>query len=197
MISYLYRFVQDMVYFILAKKHPYKVINDYLENEYYDEIHDVGGADGELLNFLKMKKNQKYICYDVNKLLLEKGKKNFKNKKNVFFIKKGIENISIKNNNKKKIFIFLGVFHHIEDKKIKIFLKKIKKNHVIAFEPYYDLKLSLINFIISKIDRGEYIRNFIEYKLLFKNFNLIDKANYYVRFISTILIYKNIKKTKN
>lgn len=193
MMSIIYRFIQDAVYFFLAKKHPYKVVSNFLAKNNYDEIHDIGGADGELLNFINMNNKKKYICYDVNNYLLQKGRDKFKNKKNIIFKKKGIDQIKIENNNKKKIFILLGVFHHIEDKKIKIFLKKIKKNHIIAFEPYYDIKLGYINFFISKIDRGNYVRNFLEYKLLFKNFKMLDKANCYVKFISTVLIFKNIE----
>lgn len=192
MLSFLYRFIQDAVYFFLAKKHPYKVISNFLTRNHYDEIHDIGGADGELLNFINIDDKQKYFCYDVDNYLLKKGRVKFKDKKNISFKKKSIDKIEIENNKKKKIFILLGVFHHIEDKKIKVFQKKIKNNHIIAFEPYYDIKLGYINFLISKIDRGNYVRNFLEYKVLFKNFTLLDKANYYVKFISTLLIFKNI-----
>ena len=109
-MSIIYRFIQDTVYFFLAKKHPYKVVSNFLAKNNYDEIHDIGGADGELLNFINMNNKKKYICYDVNNYLLQKGRDKFKNKKNIIFKKKGIDQIKIENNNKKKFLYCSGFF---------------------------------------------------------------------------------------
>ena len=51
-MSFFYRIIQILAHFFLAKKHHYKIIRNYLNNNYYNEIHDVGGADGELYDVL-------------------------------------------------------------------------------------------------------------------------------------------------
>lgn len=178
-MSFFYKIIQILAHFFLAKKHHYKVIRNYLNNNYYDEIHDVSGADGELYDYINLNMKQKYYCYDVDKYLIQRGKKKFLGKKNIIFKNYGIEKIKVKNNSKKKLFVVVGVFHHINDEKIKLFIKKINNHHIVAFEPYYDIKL-IINFIISKLDRGNFIRNKTEYKILFEKFTLINKANYYL-----------------
>ena len=101
--SYVYRPLQYLIAFILLKKDFRNLVQIYLEKNNFDEIHDIGCSDGVLVHKLNLKKT-KYFGYDIDLININKAKKQIKNKKNINFFCKSIDEIKIIN--KKKRFFF-------------------------------------------------------------------------------------------
>lgn len=193
--SYLYRPIQNLIFLILKKNVFHMQLSKFLNDNLYEEIHDIGCADGNIVSFLCLKKT-KYFGYDIDSINIKKAKFKYKNQNNIKFINKSINKINIKNK-RKKIFILIGVFHHISDKQILNFLKKIKKNDsVIALDGFFHKNQNLIGYLMKKIDRGKYIRTYTGYKNLLSGFVLIKKISQYIKFYSHLITYKNIDKKK-
>jgi len=191
--SYLYRPIQSLLIFLLLKKNFTNLIKNYLEKNQFDEIYDIGCSDGKYASILDLKKT-KYFGYDIDLININKAKKKFRRNKNVNFYHKSIDEIIIKNN-KKKIFILNGVFHHLNDKQISNFLKKISsKDKVIALDAFYHKNQNLISVILKKMDQGKYIRNYEGYKKVLHGFKLTKKISYYMRCYSHLLSTRNIDK---
>jgi len=191
--SYLYRPLQYLIAFILFKKDFSNLVQIYLEKNNFDEIHDIGCSDGVLAHKLNLKKT-KYFGYDIDLININKAKKQIKNKKNINFFCKSIDEIKIINK-KKKIFLLIGVFHHISDAQIESFLKKLSsKDKVIAFDGFYHKKQNLISIILKKMDQGKYIRTYEGYKKILPGFKLTKKISYYLRCYSHLLSTRNIDK---
>ena len=109
---------------------------------------------------------------------------------------KSIDKIHIKNK-RKKIFILKGVFHHVSDTMISKFLKNLSlKDKVIALDGFYHKNQNLISVILKKMDRGNYIRTYDEYKSILPGFTLTKKISYYLKYYSHLLSTKNIDKKK-
>ena len=161
----------------------------------YSEIHEIGCSDGILVSGLNLK-NSKYFGYDIDSINLNKAKKKFKNYKNIYFYLKSIDHINIKNNNKKKIFIFSGVFHHLNDCQISKFLRVISsKDHIIGIDPFFHKKINIIGYLMKKFDKGQFIRTEKNYKKVLRNFKFSKKINYYLKFYSHLISYRNIDKS--
>ena len=191
--SYVYRTFQYLIAFILLKKDFRNLIQIYLEKNNFDEIHDIGCSDGILAHKLNLKKT-KYFGYDIDLININKAKKQFRNQKNKNFFYKSIDKINI-TNKKKKIFILIGVFHHIDDCQIESFLKKLSpKDKVIALDGFYHKKQNLISIILKKMDKGKYIRTYEGYKKILPGFKLTKKISYYFRCYSHLLSTRNIDK---
>jgi len=191
--SLFYRTIQILIFFIIGKKSFIIQLSNYLDNNSYAEIHDIGCSDGLLAQSINLD-NTKYFGYDIDAINIKSAKKKFKNRKNIYFNNKSIDNIKIINK-KKKIFILIGVFHHLNDQQIINFTKKLSKNdHVIALDGFYHQNQNIISIILKRLDRGNFIRDFNGYKKLLKNFTFSKKINYYLRFYSHLLSFKNIDK---
>ena len=133
--NYLYRPIQNFIAFLFVKKDFTILVANFLKKNEYDEIHEIGCSDGSLLKHLNLK-NKKYYGYDIDLVNINKAKKKYI-KKNINFYCKSIDDISIKNK-KKKLFILIGVFHHINDNQVLNFGKKLsKREHVIALDGFY------------------------------------------------------------
>lgn len=192
--SYLYRPIQNLIIFFLSKKNFNDQLIHYLEKNHYDEIHEIGCSDGSLLEYIDLK-NINYYGYDIDLTNINKAKRKYVNK-NIKFYCKSIEHISIKNN-KKKLFILIGVFHHINDNQILNFVKKLNKNdHVIALDGLYHENQNFFDLMIKKFDKGKYIRTYSGYKKVLLNFKLKKKISVYSRFISHLVSSKNINEKK-
>ena len=191
--SFFYRTLQNLIALIIGKKSLAEQLNNYLDNNSYAEIHDIGCSDGLLAQSINLD-NTKYFGYDIDAININSAKKKFKNSKNVTFYCKSIDNIKIINK-KKKLFILVGVFHHLNDQSIINFTKKLSKNdHVIAIDGFYHQNQNIISIILKRLDRGNFIRSYNGYKKLLKNFTFSKKINYYLRFYSHLLSFKNIDK---
>jgi len=193
MYSYIYRFIQNLISFLLLKKNFQNSLQAFLDKNNLDEIHDIGCSDGILASKLDLK-NIKYFGYDIDYININKAKEKFKNKKNIKFFNRSIDQINIKNK-KKKLFLLIGVFHHLNDTQISSFLKKINsKDKVIAFDGFYHKNQNFISIFLKKMDRGKYIRTYEGYKEILPTFKLTKKISYYLRFYSHLLSTKNIDK---
>ena len=191
--SFFYRTLQNLIMLIIGKKSLTEQLNNYLDNNSYAEIHDIGCSDGLLAQSINLD-NTKYFGYDIDAININSAKKKFKNRKNICFYCKSIDNIKIINK-KKKLFILVGVFHHLNDQQIINFIKKLSKNdHVIAIDGFYHQNQNIISIILKRLDQGNFIRSYNGYKKLLKNFTFSKKINYYLRFYSHLLSFKNIDK---
>ena len=190
--NYLYRPIQNLINLLLVKKNFNTQVVNFLEkNNEYDEIHEIGCSDGNLLQHINLK-NKKYYGYDIDLININKARSRYKKKKNINFYYKSIDDISIKNQ-KKKLFILIGVFHHINDNQILNFVKKLsKREHVIALDGFYHKNQNLFDILIKKFDKGNYIRTYSEYKKVLPNFILRKKISVYARCISHLVSLKNI-----
>ena len=193
--SFFYRPIQNLISLIIGKKSFSEQLSNYLDNNRYAEIHDIGCSDGLLAQNINID-NTKYFGYDIDTININLAKKKFRNHKNTSFYCKSIDNIKIINK-KKKIFILKGVFHHLNDQQIINFTKKLSKNdHVIALDGFYHQNQNIISVILKKLDQGNFIRDYNGYKKLLKNFTFSKKINYYLRFYSHLISFKNINKLK-
>jgi hypothetical protein len=182
-----------LISLIIGKKSFSEQLSNYLDNNRYAEIHDIGCSDGSLAQNIIIN-NTKYFRCDIDAININLAKKKFRNYKNTSFYCKSIENIKIINK-KKKIFILKGVFHHLNDQQIINFTNKLSKNdHVIALDGFYHQNQNIISVIIKRLDQGNFMRNYNGYKKLLKNFTFSKKINYYLRFYSHLLSFKNIDK---
>ena len=188
---FLYRPIQNLIFFFFFKKNFKNLLQNYLNQNIFDEIHDIGCSDGSIVSRLDLKKT-KYFGYDIDFINIHKAKKKFKNKKNINFFHKSIDEINIANK-KKKIFIFIGVFHHIDDVQIQSFLKKLSsKDKVIALDGFFHRNQNFISVIFKKMDQGKYIRTYEGYQKILPNFKLTKKISYYMRCYSHLLSTRNI-----
>jgi len=191
--SFFYRPIQNLIGLMIGKKSFTEQISNYLDNNTYAEIHDVGCSDGSLAQSINLN-NTKYFGYDIDAININAAKKKFRNFKNITFYCKSIDNIKVINK-KKKIFILKGVLHHLNDQQIINFVKKLSKNdHVIALDGFYHQNQNIISIILKRFDQGNFIRDYNDYKKLLKNFIFYKKINYYLRFYSHLLSLKNIDK---
>ena len=191
--SFFYRTIQNLILIMIGKKSLTEQLNNYLDNNRYTEIHDIGCSDGLLAQSINLD-NTKYFGYDIDAININSAKKKFKNSKNITFYCKSIDNIKV-SNKKKKLFILVGIFHHLNDQSIINFTKKLSKNdHVIALDGFYHQNQNVISTILKRLDQGNFIRDYNGYKKLLKNFTFSKKINYYLRFYSHLLSFKNIDK---
>ena len=191
--SFFYRPIQNLIGLMIGKKSFAEQISNYLDNNTYAEIHDVGCSDGLLAQSINLN-STKYFGYDIDAININSAAKKFKNSKNIFFYCKSIDNIKV-TNKRNKIFILKGVFHHLNDQQIINFNKKLSKNdHVIAVDGFYHQNQNIISIILKRLDQGNFIRDYNGYKKLLKNFTFSKKINYYLRFYSHLLSFKNIDK---
>lgn len=148
MYNRIFRIGQTFIETIFYTKNDFKKnIGTLIEKSNFTHIHDIGGSDGILVEFLNLEK-KKYYCYDIDKYNITKSRKKYKNKKNITFINKSIENIKIKNN-KKSLVLLIGVIHHIDNDLVKKFLKRnSNKLSIIAIDPFYHKNQNLITQLL-------------------------------------------------
>jgi 2-polyprenyl-3-methyl-5-hydroxy-6-metoxy-1,4-benzoquinol methylase len=188
--SFFYQPIQNLIRLILGKKSFIEQLSNYLNNNIYAEIYDMGCSNGLLAQSINLD-NTKYFGYDIDAININSAAKN---SKNIFFYCKSIDNIKV-TNKRNKIFILKGVFHHLNDQQIINFNKKLSKNdHVIAVDGFYHQNQNIISIILKRLDQGNFIRDYNGYKKLLKNFTFSKKINYYLRFYSHLLSFKNIDK---
>jgi len=191
--SFFYRPIQNLIGLIIGKKSFTEQLGNYLDNNRYAEIHDIGCSDGLLAQSINLH-NTKYFGYDIDAININSANKKFKNSKNIKFYCKSIDNIKIISKNK-KIFILNGVFHHLNDQQIINFTKKLSKSDcVIALDAFYHQNQNIISIILKQLDQGNFVRDYNGYKKVLKNFTFSKKINYYLRFYSHLLSSKNIDK---
>ena len=193
MYSHFYRLIQEFIIFTLGtNKNFKKELGQFISYSKIEEIHDIGGSDGELLNYLNLK-NKKYFCYDIDLININKAKQKYQSNKNINFLNQSIDKIKI-NKHKRKLFVLSGVFHHLNDLQIQNFLSRLSNKHsVIAIDPFFHKNQNIFGYIIKRLDRGKYIRNFEAYKSVLKKFKFKKKIKKYLKFYSHLISYRNIE----
>ena len=193
MYSHFYRLIQEFIIFILGtNKNFKKELGQFISYSKIKEIHDIGGSDGELLNYLNLK-NKKYFCYDIDLININKAKQKYQSNKNINFLNQSIDEIKI-NRYKRKLFVLSGVFHHLTDLQIQNFLSRLSNKHsVIAIDPFFHKNQNVFGYILKRLDRGKYIRNLEAYRAVLKKFKFKKKIKKYLKFYSHLISYRNIE----
>ena len=110
--SFFYRTLQSLIVLIIGKKSFTEQLSNYLNNNTYAEIHDIGCSDGLLAQSINLD-NTKNIGVDIDAININSAKKKFKNSRNITFYCKSIDNIKVINK-KKKTFYFSGCFSSLK-----------------------------------------------------------------------------------
>jgi hypothetical protein len=114
--NFFRRTIQNLILLIVGKKSLTEQLNNYLDNNRYAEIHDIRFSDGLLAQSINLD-NTKYFGYGIDAININSAKKKIKNIKSITFYCKSIDNIKIIKK-KKKLFILVGVFHHLNDQQM-------------------------------------------------------------------------------
>lgn len=142
---------------------------------------------------------ENYIGIDNNENYLKDSKIKYPKHK---FINSDIQNID---DISEKInfdinFIFLnGAIHHLDDSTVHNLINSLEKKYpnakFLSIDPLKDNN-KLINKIMIYFDRGEYIRNKIEYEKLLINFNSLITDNFFLMSFKLIFHFKNLNLEK-
>ena len=87
--SLFYRPIQNLTGLMIGKKSFTEQLSNYLDNNRYAEIHDVGCSDGLLAQSINLN-STKYFGYDIDAININSAKKKFRNCKNITFYCKSI-----------------------------------------------------------------------------------------------------------
>ncbi len=162
----IYRFFQSVL--SNKKDNFYDILSNYLKKNYPSHsIIDIGCGDAEIASYFDRK--TKYVGIDFSKKYIESAKKKYPYFK--FY------NYDITKNNSLSftncVFLLLGVIHHIDDKKSKNLINKLKSidgTVIICIDPVKVKNQHPIVRLLLKIDRGNYIRTKSEYEKIFVDF---------------------------
>ena len=83
--SFFYRPIQNLISLIIGKKSFTEQLSNYLDNNRYAEIHDIGCSDGLLAQSINLD-NTKYFGYDIDAININSAKKKLKIVKILHFI---------------------------------------------------------------------------------------------------------------
>ncbi len=191
MYAYLYSFIQK----IILKKSLNKDAGNLLRISKFQNIIDIGCGESDVLNYFKISKNQKYFGFEIDDYFVKKLKKKYK-KKNFYFSKKNINEIDFRKfNPKKTIILLIGIFHHIDDLKIKLFLSKTKNFKVLSIDAVILPRQNLITRLLFYLDNGNFIRKLKDYKKVVSGFNYKILRNRYLKYpYDHLMCFRNIKK---
>lgn len=188
MYSLIYRLIQK----ILVKRSFYDDFLKILNQENIDHILEIGCADSMILQ--KLDKKYSYDGYDIDNNFILRSKKKYENYSKYNFFKESIHKVNFdKYDNKKTIILLVGIFHHVNDELIKIFLDKTKFFKVYAIDAVRLDNQNLFTKLLLNLDRGNFIRFENQYKELLIDYDFILARNKYLNFKYDHLIsVKNI-----
>jgi 16S rRNA A1518/A1519 N6-dimethyltransferase RsmA/KsgA/DIM1 with predicted DNA glycosylase/AP lyase activity len=188
MYSLIYRLIQK----ILVKRSFYDDFLKILNQENINHIVEIGCADSMILQ--KLDKKYSYDGYDIDNNFILRSKKKYENYSKYNFLKESIHKINFdKYDNKKTIILLVGIFHHVNDELIKIFLDKTKFFKVYAIDAVRLDNQNLFTKLLLNLDRGNFIRFENQYKELLIDYDFILARNKYLNFKYDHLIsVKNI-----
>ncbi len=96
---------------------------------------------------------------------------------------------------KKTIILLIGIFHHIDDRTIKLFLTKTKNFKIISIDAVILPRQNFITRLLFFLDKGKFIRRLPDYKKIITGFEYKVLRNRYLRFpYDHLMCFKNIKK---
>ena len=155
---------------------------------------DLCCGDSYVLNYIN-NNVENYIGIDNNSNYLKNSGLKYPKFK---FINSNIENLEkIKDLDLNNIdFIFLnGAIHHLSDNIVENLLnflnKKFPNAKYLTIDPIIDNN-KLLNKIMINFDRGDFIRNTNEYKILMKRFDTLITDDFFIMSFKLIFHYKNI-----
>ena len=155
---------------------------------------DLCCGDSYVLNYIN-DNVENYIGIDNNSNYLKNSGLKYPKFK---FINSNIENLEkIKDLDLNNIdFIFLnGAIHHLSDNIVENLLnflnKKFPNAKYLTIDPIIDNN-KLLNKIMINFDRGDFIRNTNEYKILMKRFDTLITDDFFIMSFKLIFHYKNI-----
>ena len=91
--------------------------------------------------------------------------------------------------------MLIGIFHHLDDITIKLFLSKTTNFKIISIDAVILPDQNLITKLLFYFDRGNFIRKLSAYKKIIKGFEYKILRNRYLRFpYDHLMCFKNIKK---
>ena len=191
MYSYLYSFIQKLI----LKKSLNSDAANLLRFTKFQNIIDIGCGESDVHNYFKLDKTKKYFGYELNNYFIKKLRKKY-NKKNFFFANKKIDQINFKKfDPKKTIILLIGIFHHIDDRTIKLFLTKTKNFKIISIDAVILPRQNFITRLLFFLDKGKFIRRLPDYKKIITGFEYKVLRNRYLRFpYDHLMCFKNIKK---
>ena len=191
MYSYLYSFIQKLI----LKKSLNSDAANLLRFTKFQNIIDIGCGESDVHNYFKLDKTKKYFGYELNNYFIKKLRKKY-NKKNFFFANKKIDQINFKKfDPKKTIILLIGIFHHIDDRTIKLFLTKTKNFKIISIDAVILPRQNFITRLLFFLYKGKFIRRLPDYKKIITGFEYKVLRNRYLRFpYDHLMCFKNIKK---
>ena len=188
MYSLFYRLLQNI---ILKRSFNDDVIEIVRKNK-VKQIIDIGCADSTLVE--KLTGNFSYDGYEIDSSFIKKSKNKYKENNNYNFFNLSIDEINFdKYDPDDSIIILVGLFHHINDEKIKFFLNKTSKFKIYAIDAVKIQDQNIITKLLLSLDKGNYVRDVENYKKILTNFEFVIARNKYLRFpYDHIVSVKNI-----
>ena len=124
-----------------------------------------------------------YDGFDIEENFIEKSKIKYSDNSKFSFEKKSIHEIDFKKYDiEKTIVLLIGVFHHVSDEYIKIFLNKTKLFKVYAIDAVRLDGQNLFTKLLMDFDKGKYVRSENHYKKLLNEYQFILARNKYLNF---------------
>ena len=195
MYSLFYRLIQR----IILKRSFYDDFLKIIKNEKINHIVEIGCADSVILRDIN--KEIYYDGFDIEENFIQNSKKKYVNNKKYKFEKKSIHEIEFsKYDEKKTIILLIGVFHHVNDEYVKIFLRNSKKFKVYAIDAVRKHDQNFITKLLMDFDKGNHIRFEEHYKKLLTEYEFILARNKYLNLKYDHLISikgLSIKKVKD
>ena len=177
MYSLFYRLIQK----IILKRSFYDDFLNVIKTENIDRIIEIGCADSVILKNLN--KDFFYDGFDIEENFIEKSKIKYSDNSKFSFEKKSIHEIDFKKYDiEKTIVLLIGVFHHVSDEYIKIFLNKTKLFKVYAIDAVRLDGQNLFTKLLMDFDKGKYVRSENHYKKLLNEYQFILARNKYLNF---------------
>ena len=191
MYAYLYNFIQKLI----LKKSLNSDAGNLLNLINFENIIDIGCGESEVHKYFKINKNQKYFGYELNDYFVNKLKKKY-NQSNFYFLKKNIDEIDFeKFDPEKTIILLIGVFHHIDNDTIKLFLSKTKNFKIVSIDAVILPGQNFITKLLFFFDKGNFIRTLSEYEKIISGFDYKLLHNRYLRFpYDHLMCFKNIDR---
>lgn len=163
---FLYNLLQFTVGAMSARK---IVINNYSTIKSKYKVLDIGCGTGYIVKYLP--DDISYIGIDVNKKYIDYAKNKYSNKYS--FICEYITTESILKYGSFDMIMMNGLIHHLDDSEVINILSVAKSTlkdtgSIVGIDGCYKNNQDIISLWMLDNDRGKFVRNRIEYELLYK-----------------------------
>lgn len=153
--------VYNVIQHILAwtgGKTIFKKLREYIDPKPGDKILDVGCGTGK---YTKIFQNSDYIGIDINENYLDYARRRYSFGK---FMNMDATKLDFPDNNFKFVFS-VSTFHHLSDAQIEQAAEEMKRvcsdnGAVYIVDNVFPRKINFIGYLLFKLDRGSYQRNY-------------------------------------